>query len=179
MMLAQILFLIFLGEAQQPVPSTPGLYYLDAGTMTRVEGRVVSFVRTGSLLASAATAGIKTRKGNVQIPGKTSEIKVSPSPVFYYRVPPGGEAVGGTAGDLVLVRLQVKHQRRQFEVSAGGQWRGSSGISIRSQAEFHKKMVEPGLYRIAPVKGLKPGEYGFYLFRGYDLPGFIYDFGVE
>jgi hypothetical protein len=42
-----------------------------------------------------------------------------------------------------------------------------------------RKQIEPDLYRLDPAEGLKPGEYGLYLFRGYDLPGYVYDFTVE
>jgi hypothetical protein len=42
-----------------------------------------------------------------------------------------------------------------------------------------RKQTGPGLYRLTPAKDLERGEYGLSLFRGYDLPGFVYDFSVE
>jgi hypothetical protein len=131
------------------------------------------------LLSSAATAGIKSRKINAQIPGAAADLSVNALPVFYYRVPSGGASVGGSVGDLVLVKLTVKGKRRQFEMGAAGAGRASSGISIRSQVDFKRTEVSPGLYRALPADSLTPGQFAFYLFRGYDLPGFVYDFMVE
>lgn len=180
---------VFLGilaapaAAQQPppppVPNEPGLYYWHEDKITRVEGRAVSFARTGSLLSSAATMGIKSRKTNAQIPGSHADMAVSSTAVFYYRIPSAGEAAGGSVGDLVLVKLRVHGSRRQFEMGAAGMGRMSSGISIRSQLDFKRTEVSSGLYRAVPADPLPPGQYAFYLFRGYDLPGFVYDFMVE
>jgi hypothetical protein len=75
--------------------------------------------------------------------------------------------------------MSVKQDRRQFEIGAAGAWRASQGISIRSQLQVARKRIEADLYRLTPAEELKPGEYGLFLFRGYDLPGFIYDFSVE
>jgi hypothetical protein len=161
------------------VPRDHGLYYQASIGLVPIEGQVISFARTGSRLASTATFGIKSAKTNVQILGERSAHTVGSKPVFYYRTAPAGEAAGGAAGDLVLVRMNVKSKRRQFEVGAGGAWRASSGISIRSQLQFTRKRIEPDLYQLTPAEQLKAGEYAFYLFRGYDLPGYVYDFSVE
>jgi hypothetical protein len=165
-----------------PTPTIPkehGLYYQASNGLVPIEGQVISFARTGSRLSSAATFGIKSAKTNVQILGDRSAHTSGSRPVFYYRAASGTESAGGSAGDLVLVRMRVKHKRRQFEVAAGGAWRASSGISIRSQLQVTRKRIEPDLYRLAPADELKPGQYALYLFRGYDLPGFVYDFSVE
>ena len=116
-------------------------------------------------------------KVKAEVLGAHAEQHVISTPVFYYRVTAGGEATG--AGDLVLVRLKAKHARREFEVSAQGNWQASSGISLRSQVKFYQKQVESGVYKLLPAQDLDPGEYGFYQYRGRDLPGFLYDFSVE
>jgi len=162
-----------------PLPKEHGLYYKAQNAFVPIEGQVISFARTGSLLFSAATCGIKSRKINVQILGRRSAHTTGSQTVFYYRAASGAESAGGSGGDLVLVHMRVKHNRRQFEVAAGGAWRASSGISIRSQLQVTRKRIEPDLYRLAPADELKPGQYAFYLFRGYDLPGYVYDFSVE
>ncbi len=161
------------------VPKEHGLYYQASNRLVPIEGQVISFARTGSLLSSAVTLGIKSAKANVQILGRTSAHMTVSDPVFYYRVAQATDAAGGAAGDLVLVRMSAKHNRRQFEVAARGAWRASQGISIRSQLQVLRKHIEPDLYQLTPAGDLKPGEYGFYMFRGYDLPGYIYDFTVE
>jgi hypothetical protein len=99
--------------------------------------------------------------------------------VFYYRPPWETEAVGGSAGDLVLVRMNVKHRNRQVQVGAVGALGANAGIATRAQVQVVRKQVAPGLYELTPAEPLKRGEYGFYLYRGYDLPGYIYDFSVK
>lgn len=170
-----ILLFALTSDAVQ-IPADPGLYYLNGPT--RIEGRPVALARTGSRLKSSATLGIKSRNVSAQILGARAEHKVISTPVFYYRVAPGSETVGGV-GDLVLVKLKRQRGHRQFEISAQGEWQAASGISLRSQVEFYKKQAESGLYKLVPARDLEPGEYGFYLFRGHDLPGLIYDFSVE
>lgn len=166
-------------DAAVPVPKEHGLYYKAQNSLVPIEGQVISFARTGSLLSSGVTFGMKSRKTNVQILGERSAHTTGSSPTFYYRAASGTESAGGSAGDLVLVRMSVKHKRRQFEVAAGGAWRASQGISIRSQIQVLRKQIEPNLYQLTPAMNLKSGEYALYLFRGYDLPGYVYDFSVE
>jgi len=166
-------------DASRSIPKEHGLYYQAANGVVAVEGQAVSFARTGSALSSAVTFGIKSAKVNVQILGESSAHVTPVAPVFYYRVAEAADTAGGSAGDLVLVRLSVNGKRRQFEVSAHGAWRASQGISIRSQLPVTRKRTEPDLYRLTPSGELQHGEYAFYMFRGYDLPGFIYDFTVE
>lgn len=160
------------------VPAEPGLYYFRGTQAVAVEGQVVSFARTGSLLASGVTLGIKSRKTNVQIAGRKASLSVSERPVFYFRSAGANEAAGGGVGDLVLLQMRVHGDRRQVEVGAAGAWRASSGVSIRSQLEFQRSQVAAGLYRVQ-ASDLKSGQYCFYLFRSYELPAFIYSFGVE
>jgi hypothetical protein len=50
---------------------------------------------------------------------------------------------------------------------------------LRSQVQLNTKEVESKVFRLEPADDLLAGEYGFYLFRGRDLPGFLYDFSVE
>lgn len=169
-------------ESLDPVPPIPkehGLYYQASNRLVPLEGQAVSFARSGSLLASAATFGLKSAKINVQILGATSAHTTDARPAFYFRVAQANDAAGGSAGDLVLVKMTVKQKRRQFEIAASGAWRSSSGISARSQLQVTRTQIQPGSYRLAPAEPLETGQYAFYLFRGYDLPGFVYDFSVE
>ncbi len=173
-------FSLLLAQNGVKVPTESGLYVLrDGGKVERIEGRVTSFERTGSRLASTVTAGIHTAKTNAQISGERARVKVTSTPVFYYRVASGAEAAGGSVGDLVLTRMTVKHGRRQFEIAAQGLGRASKGISLRHQVDFDAREVEPGVYKLVPVNDLEAGEYGFYLFRGQGMHGFVHDFGVE
>jgi hypothetical protein len=163
------------------VPTEPGVYALGkGGNLQRVEGRVTSFVRSGSHLGSAATLGIHASRINTQIPGTRASVTVSPTPTFYYRAV---EDQGGV--DLILTRLTVKSGRRQFEVGAQGVFRKSEGVSVRHQLDFDAEQVEPRVYKIVLAHELKKGQYAFYLLRGFEHAavregsGFVYCFQVE
>ncbi len=170
------------------VPSEPGLYaQLSDGTLRHIAGRPTNFVRTGSLLASTATAGIHAQRMNTQIAGEHAYVTVRQNPTFYYRVAQGApdQVVPGTL-NLILTRMTVKPGRRQFELEASGLMRRSQGISVRHQDNFDAEEIEAGLYRLQP-DALQPGQYAFFLYvnapvrpsKAAALTGFVYDFQVE
>jgi hypothetical protein len=95
-------------------------------------------------------------------------------------IPPKQEAEAGVnAGDLVLVRLEEKTERRQFEIGAVGVARASSGISITHQIQLFRAEVKPGAYTITPAGALGKGEYALYLSRGEGMQAYVYDFSVD
>ena len=159
------------------VPSGPGLYYLNPQGLTRIEGRAVTVEQSHNHIPLKGTLPGQGNKSKAEVLSERAENRLSSTPVFYYRVPPGGEAAG--AADLVLVKLKKSHGHREFDLSSEGEWKASSGIPLRSQLELLRKQVEGGVYRLVPAKDLKPGEYALYLFRGRELPGLIYDFEVS
>lgn len=176
------LVLLLLATEPVRVPRDPGLYYLMPPDTSRIEGRAVTVSqgRSRMPLGRSMPAPMKAIGGGGQseaeILGEHAAQRVIAAPVFYFRAQEGQEATG--AGDLVLVKLRVKKNHREFTISAEGPWQSNTGVPLRSQVEFYAKRVESGLYKLTPAEDLKPGEYGFYLFRGRDLPGFLYDFSV-
>lgn len=158
------------------VPPVPGLYYLNPQGLKRIEGQAVTVEQSHSHVPLKETLPGQGNKSKAEILSERAENRVSPTPVFYYRVPPGSEAAG--AADVVLVRLKTTHGHREFDLSLEGEWKASAGIPLRSQLELLREQVEGGVYRLVPAKDLKPGQYALYLFRGRDLPGLIYDFEV-
>ena len=118
--------------------------------------------------------GAKTR---AEILGGHATQVVTATPVFYYRVPAGQESTG--AGDMVLVKLHAQKRLREFTISTDPEWNASTGVPLQSQVGFNARQVESGVFRLEPADDLDPGEYGFYLFRGRELPGFLYDFSVR
>jgi hypothetical protein len=160
------------------VPSDAGMYVQTAMGFDKVLGQIVSFRRSGSLLVSKITLRIKTSKENVQLLGAHAETVIEGKPVFYF-VPPKQESEAGVnAGDLVLIRLEEKPERRQFEVGAQGAWRSSSGISITHQIQLFRSEVKSGVYMITPAGELGKGEYALYLARGEGMQPYVYDFSV-
>jgi len=104
-------------------PAEPGMYIEVSGGLTKVIGQIAEFKRSGSLFVSDITVGIKTKKQNIQLLGPHAQNVVSAQPVFYF-MPAKQEAEAGVnAGDLILIRLEEKPKRRQFEIAARGQWR--------------------------------------------------------
>jgi len=166
-------------SAQNALPTDPGMYVEQAGTFTKIIGQTVEFKRTGSLLVSSVTLHIKSQKVNIQILGAHAQNIVSPRSAFYF-VPAKQEAENGiNAGDLILIRLEEKSTRRQFEIAANGLWRASSGITLTHQVQLLRAEVKTGVYSVAPATALPKGEYALYLRRGEGMAAYVYDFGVE
>jgi PDZ domain len=160
-------------------PGDPGMYVTTSEGVSKIIGQIVTFTRTGSLLVSGLTGGIKTRKENIQLLGAHAQTVTDATPVFYF-VPAKQEAdTGVNAGDLVLIHLEEKSKRRQFEVGAQGLWRGSAGISITHQVQVFRSEEKPGVYKIMASTSLKKGEYALYVTRGNGLSPYVYDFSVE
>jgi hypothetical protein len=167
------------GQAQISLPTEPGMYVEATGSLTKIIGQIAEFKRSGSAFASHATVGIKSQKENIQLLGPHAQTIVSTHPVFYF-IPAKQEADAGVnAGDLILVRLEEKSERRQFEIAARGAWRSSSGISLTHQVQLFRSEVRADVYKIAPVDALTRGEYALYLSRGEGMAPYVYDFGVQ
>ena len=165
--------------APTTVPTEAGMYVAANDSYTKILGQIVEFERTGSLLVSKVTIGLKSAKGNAQLLGPHAKTVVTASPTFYF-LPAKQEAeVGVNAGDLILLRLEEKKERRQFEISAEGDWRASKGISLTHQIQLDRSEVAPGVFKVVPVGELTRGEYGLYLARGEGLAPYIYDFSIQ
>lgn len=161
------------------IPKAPGMYVVIKGHNQIIRGQPVTFKRTGSLLVSRVTLGIKAAHGNIQLPGRHAQTVAGTRPVFFF-IPTSREAANGiTGGDPILAKLKVEGDRRQIEVGAVGTMRGSSGISITHQLEVLRSEPSPGKYELKPADRLKVGEYAFYLQRGEGLPPMLFDFSVQ
>jgi hypothetical protein len=164
---------------QVSIPSEPGMYVQTASGLTKIIGQAVTFQRSGSRLVSGVTVGIKSRKVNVQLLGARAQTVVGGEPTFYF-IPAKQEAdIGVNAGDLTLIRLEEKKDRRQFEVGAEGAWRASSGISITHQIQLFRSQENTGAYKLTPGLTLQEGEYALYIIRGEGMSPYVYDFSVN
>jgi hypothetical protein len=160
-------------------PTAPGMYVSSGDTLTKIMGQILSTKRTGSLLVSGLSMHLKTSKVNEQLLGAHAQTFTGPNPQFLF-IPAKQEADAGVnAGDLILIRMEQKKDRRQFEVGAAGAWRQSSGVALSHEVQLSRTEVRPGVYKIAPVTTLTKGEYGLYLSRGEGMAPYIYDFSVE
>jgi hypothetical protein len=112
--------------------------YVQAGSeFIKIIGQIAQFKRTGSRLVSSATVGIKSAKANIQLQGPHAQTVVSPQPTFYFIPPKQAAEAGVNAGDLILIRLEEKPQRRQFEIAVAGLFRASAGISLTHQIQLN------------------------------------------
>ncbi len=160
-------------------PTEPGMYVEGNSGYTKILGQIVEFERTGSLLVSHVTLGLKSAKGNAQLLGAHAATVVPASPTFYF-VPAKQEGDAGVnAGDLILIRLEQKPGRRQFEVEAVGDMRASKGITLTRQIQLDRSEIAPGVFKVAPITELGQGQYGLYLARGEGLAPYIYDFSIQ
>jgi hypothetical protein len=161
------------------LPTEPGMYVEGESGYTKILGQIVEFERTGSLLVSHVTLGLKSAKSNAQLLGAHAATVVPASPTFYF-VPAKQEGDAGVnAGDLILIRLEEKPERRQFEVEAVGDMRASKGITLTHQVQLDRSEIAPGVFKIVPIGELGRGEYGLYLARGEGLAPYIYDFSIQ
>ena len=176
MCFALALLLAFTSDSGVAVPRDPGLYTLTPQGLVRLEGRSVTVASSHKKLPMSGGLPVVGNQARAQILGAHAAQSATSTPVFYYRVAPGEESTG--AGNLVLVKLRSRGKHREFTISSEGEWNANTGIPLRSQVEFNIKQVESGVFRLEPADDLNPGEYGFFLFRGRDLPGFLYDFSV-
>ena len=174
------LLAVAFGQTAQPtLPTDPGMYVEMSGSLTKIIGQIAEFKRSGSSFVSHATVGIKSQKENIQLLGPHAQTVVSPEPVFYF-IPAKQEADAGVnAGDLILVRLEEKSERRQFEIAAHGAWRSSAGISLTHQVQLFRSEVKTDVYKIGPGTALSKGEYALYFSRGEGMAPYVYDFGVQ
>jgi hypothetical protein len=166
-------------QTAEVLPTDPGMYVVVTNGLTKIIGQIAEFKRSGSSLVSHATVGIKAQKENVQLLGPHAQNVVGSQPVFYF-VPAKQEADAGVnAGDVILIRLEEKPERRQFEIATHGAWRSSSGISLTHQIQLYRSEVKSGIYKMAPATTLSLGEYALYLSRGEGMAAYVYDFSVQ
>src|SRR5579864_4723707 len=71
-------------STQNSLPTDPGMYVQEASTFTKIIGQIVEFKRSGSLLVSGVTAGIKSKKVNIQLLGPHAQNIISSRPAFYF-----------------------------------------------------------------------------------------------
>jgi hypothetical protein len=161
------------------VPAEQGMYVEESGQLRKIIGQIAEFKRSGSLFVSDLTLHIKAEKQNIQLLGANAQTVVSAQPVFYFVPAKQEQSVGINAGDLILIRLEEKTNRRQFEIAARGAWRRSSGITLTHQIQLLRDEVEPDVYKVLPAAELTKGEYALFLDRGENLAPYVYDFSVQ
>jgi hypothetical protein len=167
-------------------PKEVGVYWKNGSEFVYIEGQNVSQAQIGGRAASKFTMGIKSKHWNAYLNGPESKNRVKdPSPVFYFYV-----VEGTSANDFVLVKLDKKGDRRQFEVGSIGGWTGQkSGLREGNMKGFTAERVANRMYKVTLTEPLKGGEYGFFMGTGQQMAmndkeaggsaqGRMYDFSI-
>lgn len=127
--------------------------------------------KTGGMLSSALTYGIKKVKTKAIIPGQLATIRIdNAKPEFYFYFDDKSAGLGksffGLSGlsnpnQFALVKLETKKSNRETIVGEIGAFGGSTGTHEKSMVSFRSERIRPGLYRVTPTNPLKDGEYCF------------------
>ena len=119
--------------------------------------------KAGGRAGSIFTNGLRNQHWDATIEGHTSKNVVRDrKPIFYLYVPDGTDS-----SDYVLLKLNRKGDRREFQIgSFGGISGGKSGVQRDKEILFHAEHVGIRVYRLTLENALKPGEYGFFMGTG-------------
>lgn len=188
------------GEAAQPAATKPmpseewpaeltgmyreaGIYYKQDGKFLQLYGRPVVGSKTGGFLKSSLTMGFSKIRSKGEVPGKHAQLQVpTRQPVFYFYM-----AEGQLPDSFIVVRMEEKGNRREFQVGSFGGATGSasSGLELDKVAQVIIERVAPHAYRVTPDRELHDGEYGFlgsFVILTAGMAGGgekVYDFGVN
>lgn len=153
------------GVAEDPnlPPREVGVFWKDGANWVLIDGQGVSQAKLGGRWGSFATFGIKAKHWNGFVNGKTSRNIVRENrPVFYIYV-----LEGMSAADYVLIKLDRKGDKRQFEIgSIGGVVGGKSGVRTDKMRPFSYERVASRTYRVTLDEDLPAGEWGFFMGTG-------------
>ena len=144
-------------------PPEVGVYWRDVGKFLLLQGQMVTNTKAGGKAGSLFTYGLRNQHWDATIEGPTSKNVVrDPKPVFYLYVPEGTDS-----SDYVLLKLNKKDNRREFQVgSFGGVSGGKSGVQKDKEIPFHAEHLGIRVYKLTLDNALKPGEYGFFMGTG-------------
>src|SRR5580704_8694949 len=106
-------------------PPEVGVYWKNANAFILIEGQAISQAKVGGKAGSMFTYGMRNEHWDAYLNGPQSKNVINDrQPVFYLYVPDGA-----SASDFVLIILEKKGDRREFEIgSFGGITGGKSGV---------------------------------------------------
>ena len=144
-------------------PPEVGVYWKDGSNFVLIQGQTISQSKVGGRAANILTYGIKGVHWDAFLNGTTSNNRVRElRPTFYLYVPDGA-----SAADYVLLKLNRKGDRREFEIGSFGAWLGGrSGLDRDKELPFKSDHVGIRIYKVLLSSDLKPGEYAFFMGTG-------------
>ncbi len=186
--------------AAGPEAGTTAVERLDAGIYLRtsekyvpLEPTVFSGGKTGGIITSGLTMGIKKAKWKavVRSPRAGQRMRTA-KPLFHFPFESRSAGPGSTAAlfgasspnEFVLARMTQDDDERQLIVGEFGAFGASSGTRSQDTVPTMITRIEPGIYKVTPAESLPPGEYCFFYAAGASTfvasgTGKLFDFGVE
>lgn len=151
--------------------------------------------KTGGVLTSALTYGLRKAKMKAVIPGPRASLRTGDRrPVFYFYFEDKAAGLGksyfgltslSNPNQFALVKLEVKKSNRETIIGEFGALGASSGTHAKSMMPFKSERIRPGLYKVVPTESLEEGEYCFLASAGFGAMGAgaagavdIFDFAV-
>lgn len=173
-----------------------GIYVLEGDKYTPLEPTVFSGGKTGGVLLSGLTYGIKKMKWKAVVRSPRAQQRLSVSnPVFYFyfeRQSSGlsntglmGAMLGASSpNEFVLARMDQKSKDRELIVGEAGTFGASSGTRSEDIVDLLIERIQPGVYKVTTKSVLTPGEYCFFYAAGASTmmsagTGKLFDFGVD
>jgi hypothetical protein len=144
-------------------PPEVGVYWKNANAFVLIEGQAISQAKVGGKAGSMFTYGLRNEHWDAYLNGPESKNVIQDrQPIFYLYVPDGG-----SASDFVLISLEKKGNRREFQIgSFGGITGGKSGVKRDKEVAFTAEHAGIRTYKIKLDAAMKPGEYAFFMGTG-------------
>jgi hypothetical protein len=144
-------------------PPEVGVYWKNSNAFVLIEGQAISQTKVGGKAGSMFTYGMRNEHWDAFLNGPQSKNVINDRmPVFYLYVPDGA-----SSSDFVLISLEKKGDRREFQIgSFGGISGGKSGVKRDKEVAFTAEHAGIRTYRIKLAAAMKPGEYAFFMGTG-------------
>jgi hypothetical protein len=144
-------------------PPEVGVYWKNGNAFTRIEGQAISQAKVGGKAGSMFTYGMRNEHWDAYLNDPQSKNVINERlPVFYIYVPDGA-----SSSDFVLISLEKKGNRREFQIgSFGGITGGKSGVKRDKEVAFTSEHAGIRTYKIKLDAAMKPGEYAFFMGTG-------------
>jgi hypothetical protein len=144
-------------------PPEVGVYWKNGNAFILIPGQAISQSKVGGKAGSMFTYGMRNEHWDAYLNGPTSNNVVNErQPVFFLYVPDGG-----SSSDFVLISLEKKGDRREFQIgSFGGITGGKTGVKRDKEVAFTAEHAGVRTYKIKLDAAIKPGEYAFFMGTG-------------
>jgi hypothetical protein len=182
----------FVAGEEGHIPES-GIYIRIRGQLIEIDPTAFSGGRTGSLLTSAMTYGIKKAKFNAVVRAPRAATRATTAnPEFYFYFEnaapvenrPGALASLGASSptEFVLARMDRGRTERRMTVGEWGLTGVNTGTSAHETIDLSIEKLGRGVFKATPKQSLEPGEYCFFFAATQFMSsgsGKLFDFGID